>query len=82
MILRKVNNWERFVLIVNTMPNPEPVVYRKATRGNPSITFVAKNTGGVCMYEYVAGGLMSMSSTLIKLEELNTEVQEVKNVDL
>lgn len=78
MILRKVNNWERFVLIVNTMPNPEPVVYSKAIRGVPQITFIAKNTGGACMYEYVADGLMSMSSALSKLEELNTEVQEVK----
>lgn len=82
MILRKVSNWERFVLIINTMPNPEPVVYRKAIQGHPSVTFVAKNTGGICIYEYVAEGLMSMSSALSKLEELHTEVQEIKNVDL
>lgn len=78
MITRKVSNWERFALIVNTMTNPEPVVYRKAVSGNPSITFVAKNTDGVCVYEYVAKGLMAMSMALSKLEELNTEVKEIK----
>lgn len=77
MIKRKVSNWERFVLIVNTMPNPEPVVYRKTTRGVPQVAFIAKNTDGICVYEYVAGGLLSMSLALSKLEELNTEVKEV-----
>lgn len=81
-IVRNVYNWGRFALIVNTMPNPEPVVYHKSTQGNPSITFTAKNTGGICAYKYIANGLISMSYAMSKLEELNTEVQELKNVDL